>query len=818
MSDSLLIVNDTIPKDSIPTADTLKIIEKKNDNAIDREISFEAVDSMHISVADKKIILFGKGILITDEMELNAGSIGVDMEKKEIMAVGVKDSLGRISGKPIFKEQDKEYSSTKMRYNFKTKKGIVYDAMTQEQEGFLHGEIVKIHSNDEMHILHGKYTTCNHPNPHYYVDLTKAKLKSKDKIITGPFYFVIEDIPIPIAAPFGFFPLSRKNTSGIQFPTYKDEIDIGFGLVGAGYYWAINDYVDADITADVYSKGSWGVHLNSRFKKRYKFNGGLNFNYFHKKTGPKELSTTEIGDSYNIQLNYQQDPKARPNSNISANINYVYGDYRKYNATDLNDFVNTTTNSSMSYQKTFAGTPFRMTANMNMSQNLQDSTTNLKFPTLNFNMNQVYFADIIRGKNKPKKGKWYEKVGFSVNSQLSNSVYTHDTILTNIDHIDSTLRAMKSGFKYSIPIQTSFTLFKYFNFSPSINYNARIYANRIEQNLISDGIDTRIVKDTIWGFNHVYDYSTSLSMNTRLYSMLNLNIGKFKAIRHVISPSVSYTYKPDFSDEKYGYYEKVPLDTTGKLYSFYDGTVFGTAPIGEQQALNFSVGNNIEAKIETNDSIENNKKIKLFNSLSFSESYNFAADSLNFSVFSIRASSTPITKVTVSFNASIDPYTVNESGQRINTFVYEQTQKIGRLTNADFSVNSQFTSIDLDKILKTESVVKWNASANYSFRYVKKFNTKNQDYDIDIVQNLTLNFNISPTPLWNVSVRTGYDFNASKITSTTFNFYRDLHCWEMTLQVTPFGQMRSYLFQIKVKSTMFEALQIKRENSWHDNF
>lgn len=822
--DSNLILNDSIPNDTIPLSDTLvnidslqkdSVIVVENNNMIEDPIDFSARDSMYISVSDKTIILFGEGKLITVGLELQADSIGLDMQKKELKAVGVMDSLGRYHGQPVFIEQDKEYDAARMRYNFDTKKGIVYDVRTQEQEGYLHGKYVKIHSTNEMHIKDGKYTTCDHPNPHYYIDLTKAKLKSKDKIITGPFYFVIQGIPVPIAAPFGFFPLSRKNTSGIKFPTYKDEIDLGFGLVGGGYYWAINDYVDLDITGDAYSKGSWGVHLISNFKKRYKFSGNANLNFFHKKTGPKELVTTQIGNTYSIQLSFQQDPKARPNSNFSTSINYVYGDYRKFNSNDINDFVNTTTTSSFAYQKTFAGTGFRMSASMNMSQNLQDSTTNLKFPTINFSSSQIY---LFKPKNKPAKGAWYEKINLSFTSSLSNSVYTHDTILRNVKHIDSTFRAMKSGFKYSVPVKTSMKVFKQINITPSFNFTGRIYPYRIEQNAHQTDYETTIQNDTIWGFNHVYDFNTGVSMSTRLYSMLSFKKGKLKAIRHVMSPSISYNYKPDFAEEQWGYYEQKPLDSTA-TYSYYDGSLFGSAPAGEQQTINFSLGNNIEAKVVSRDTAKGkDKKVKLLDNLSFSQSYNFAADSLNLSNLGINASVKPTNKTSVSFSTQIDPYAINTQGKRINKLELLENNNIGRLTSANLTIGAQLSSQDLKKGSKNNSGIKWAANIDYSFRYSKTFNVDDQEYDINLTQNATLNFNITPTPMWEVSIRTGYDFNQSKITSTTLNLHRNLHCWEMSLQVTPFGQMKSYLFKINVKSSMFEALQIKRERSWHDNF
>ncbi len=818
-------------KDTIPNKDTIKIAKShKKDNALSEPINFESQDSMHISVKNKQIILYGKGNLKTTSMDLSADSIGINMNSNEIDATALRDSSGKEAGFPVFHNEGKEYNAKKMRYNFKTKNGLVYDVMTTESGGYLHGQIVKIHSNGEMHILNGKYTTCDLPHPHYYIDLTKAKLKSKDKIITGPIYFVIQDIPLPIWAPFALFPLSKKNSSGIHFPTYSDELDRGFGLLGAGYFWAINDYIDLDITGDVYTKGSWGIKLKSNIKKRYLFSSSVNLSFFHYQNGEKILPTTKINNSYKIQISLDQAQKALPNSHISANINYVYGNIQQYNATNIEQFVNTTSNSSIAYQKTFQGTPFRMTATANMSQNLSDSTVNLKFPSMTFSMNRIF---LFKPRNKPAKGKWYEKIGISLNSSLTNTVNTNDTILFR--HLEITKKLMKSGFKYDIPLQTSFTLFKYFNFSPSFNFHGRIYPNKIER-VVAGLPDTSYIRqDTIWGFNHIYNFDTRVSLSTRLYGLFRLNIGKLKAIRHTISTSISYMYRPDFSEKKWGYYAEDPLDTT-KLYSYYSNGVYGVPGRGEQQLISFSLGNNFEAKIAQGkkDSLKTDKKIKLLDNLSFSSSYNFAADSMNLSNISMNASMRPMKNTTLSFYANFDPYVINAEGRRINKFELIENKKLARITNASLTVGTKIGSKDFKKngnkatnknaesnhsnsSTSEDEGFSWNATINYSFRFSKNYNISKQEFDINLNQNASINLTLIPTPLWKLSIRSGYDFDAGKVTSTTFNFYRDLHCWEMSLQVTPFGRMKSYLFKINIKASMFEAIKFKKERSWHDN-
>ncbi len=820
--DSVFInkLTDSIPTDSLLVDTVLLndtiVFQEDNSNAITDPITFAAKDSMYISVTDKRIILFGTGELSTIGIDLKADSIGVNFDINEIRAKGLTDSTGHISGKPVFTSEDKEYTADSMRYNFDTKKGLVYNVITQESEGFLHGKIVKIQNQKEMHIWQGKYTTCDHPHPHYYIDLTKAKLKSNDKIISGLIYFVILDIPMPIFAPFGFFPLSHKNTSGIHFPSFDDRLDLGFGLNGAGYYWAINDYMDVDLTTKIYTKGSWGFNIKTNLKKRYLATAKVQFDYFHFQDGERILATTKINNSYKLLLNYNQDTKARPNSHFSANINFVYGNITQYNAKDIDEFVNTTTTSSAAYQKTFSGTPFRMSASMNASQNLRDSTINLRFPTVTLNMNQLY---PFKPKNSPAKGRWYEKISIKYNSSFANSLNTHDTIL--MKHFDEALKEMRMGYKATAPVSMSFNMFKYINASASFNNNMRVYPQKIEKSYVNL-VDTQYVAyDTTRGVFALWDYNTSFSLSTRLFGLFRLNIGRLKAVRHTLNPRIGYTYRPDFGEDKYGYYAYEPDDTTfTRRYSYFYTGIYGVPPIGEQQSITFGVSNNFEAKILTGkDTSATDKKIKLLDNLSLSGSYNFAKDSLQLSPIRMNASASPIKNTRIGFSANFEPYALNSQGQLINEFELNVNHRLARMANADLTISTQLNSNMFSPKTedRTSVGIKWDANLNYHLNYRKVFNVSTQEFDIKLNQTASVNMNINPTPNWRVGVRTGYDFDSEKITSTTFDIFRDLHCWQMTLNITPFGRMKGYNFMIRIKSSMFDAIKFKRERHWQDN-
>lgn len=806
--DTVDLINDTIPNK------TTNIPQKGSD--IKDPINFEAEDSMHISINNRDITLYGQGHIKSMEMDLTADSIGIDLKKKEIYAQGLRDSTGKIPTNPIFKTDDKDYTADRMRYNFESKRGLVYNVITKESDGFLHGEIVKIQSNDEMDILNGKYTTCDLPHPHYYIDLTKAKLKKNDKIISGPIYFVIEDIPLKmIAAPFGIFPLSRKNSSGIHFPTYADRLDIGLGLEGFGYYWAINDYVDLDVKGKAYSKGSWGVDIISNSKIRYIYSSKINFKFFHTQTGERDIATTKIDNKFSLNFNFNQDPKFWPYSNISANINFVKGNIQQYEAKNIDDFVNTTTSSTINFQKTFQGTPFRLNMNMGLNQNLKDSTMFINLPTLNFSMKKIFPFKPV---NKPARGRWYEKIGLSFTSSATNTLDTHDTTLYH--HTNQAFQQMKSGIKYDIPFQTNMTVLRYFNLSPSFNLHGRIYPYKFVKQRYTDADTSYLYTDTIRGFNHVFNYDFSASFNTRIYGMFNLNIGKLKAIRHTITPTLSYRYTPNFADPKWGYFGTDPDDST-KTYSYYQGTVYGSPSSGEQQSMGISIGNNFEAKVLSGKGKDvETKKIKLIDNLNFSTSYNFAADSLNLSPISINASTSPIKNTRISMNANFDPYVIDDFGRRINKFELIENKKLARITNANISLSTSLSSKEINKMLNkidNPNAFSWSANLNYTFRY-SKTQIAGGDFNINLTQNIGTTISLAPTPLWGLRIRTGYDLDNKQITSTTLNITRDLHCWQMSLQVTPFGKMKSYFFQINIKSSMFSAIKFKRERSWHDNF
>lgn len=790
--------------------DTLKIGKK---NQFDKIIEFEAQDSLKITLPTKKIEIFGKGIVIVpdDKLQLSADSIGIILNKKELEAKGSLDSSFKVSGKPVFKDQDKEYYADIMRYNFETRKGIAYQVRTKEQNYYLHGEIIKIHSNDEFHIKYGKFTTCDAEHPHFYIDISKAKLISKKTLITGPLKLVIADIPIyPIVLPFGFFPLSRKNVSGIHLPEFRTENERGFGLSGFGYYWAINDHFNLDVHGEVFAKGSWGLTVDFEAKYRYLFDLRSNFGFIHFQNGPKELSTTQSYNTYTINLSYQQAPTAHPSLDFSASVNYTLGNYDKLKARDINQFVQNTQNSSISIRKKFLGTPFNLSANLNLYHNTKDSISDLSFPNINLNM-----ANVFPFKSKKRvKNVFYEQIAISFRASFLNKVKFKDTLL--FKHPDSILIKANTGFNYGLPLSTSFKVFRYINISPTFNYNGFVYFKKIQ--LRRDSLNlNKIVKDTTFGFYHLYDFGFSVAASTRLFGIFNLNLGRLKAIRHVMNPSISFNLKPDFSNPSYGFYDYHPIDTTYRnKYFLFGEAIAGQPSAGRQQSLSFSLSNNFEAKIKTNDTVAKYNKVSLIDQLSLSFSYNFAADSMNLSNIYISSSSNLFKRINFNFNMSFDPYTVNPQGRRINVFEFEVSKRLANLQSINLNLSSSLRSDDIWDSKSDFANFKWSVSGNYSLSYSRFFNITEQRYNARISQILNFSIDLSPTSLWSFRIISGYDIDARKLSSTSINVTRDLHCWFIQVSIIPFGVAKSYSFVIQVKDPMFDILKIKKERNWWD--
>jgi len=832
-SDSLQ--NDTIRKEPAPV--------------LEAPIQYNAVDSIVVSLESKKVFLYKEAVVTYEDIELKADYIALDLNTKEVYAEGVPDTAGVVKGSPVFKDGSEEFESKTIRYNFKTQKGIIQDVRTEQGEGYVQGARTKKIDKDVFIMKNGKYTTCDAEHPHFYLNMTKAKVISNKKIITGPAYMVLEDFPIyfPIL-PFGFFPNSPSYSSGIIIPSYGEEQNRGFFLREGGYYIAASPYYDLTLKGDIYSKGSWATYISSNYKKRYKFSGNFSFSYNINQYGEKDLPTSYKTKGFSLRWSHTQDSKANPFQSFSANVNLSTSSYDKENSNDVQNYLSTTKSSSISYTKKWENSPFNMSANFRHSQNSTDSTMTLSFPELTFNMAKIY---PFRSKTRSGKIKFYEKIGFSYTGNIKNSITAkEDEILKK-----SLIKDWDNGWKHSIPITLpSFNLFKYVNMSPSFSYSERWYTNTIEKRYYFNQIERvdSLVTDTIYGFKRNYEYSYSLSSSTNIYGMYTIKNpnSRVKQIRHKVTPSVSFSYRPDFGDPKYGFWDSY-IDKDGKeiFYNRFENGTFGSSGRGESGAISFSLANNLEAKVlaknDTSENAEKFKKVKIIDNLSFSGSYNLVADSMNLSNISIRGRTT-IKGVSVNFGGTLNPYMADEQGRSYDEYTWNHKNglaKLGRLTNANLSFGMSFKSKEKKQAAtaegetagaegKTEDQpakelpfspfpvpeyydfsIPWDFNFNYSMSY----SHPNPFQKATVNQSLNFSGSLSLTDKWNMRLTTNFDIEAKKFSFTTFNVTRNLHCFNMSFNFVPFGDRKSYSFTLNASSSMLKDLKIDKRRSWYDN-
>ncbi len=625
--------------DSVAAAEDSIRRARKGNSILEAPVEYEAKDSVVFLMSTKHAFLYGDASVKYQKIDLKAANITMDMDSSLIHAIGQTDSLGKTTGDPVFKEGNDEYQSEKMSYNFKSKKGFITNVYTAQQDGFLTSEESKKGADNEMYLRHGRYTTCDEKHPHFYIALSRAKAHPGKDVFFGPAWLVVEDVPLPLAIPFGFFPFSKSYSSGLIMPTYGDESTRGFYLRDGGYYFAVSDNLDLKLTGEIYTKGSWGIGGQTNYKKRYKYSGNFYFNYQVTKEGEKNMPDFMETKNFKVQWSHRTDPKSSPNSSFSASVNFATQSYEKNNLTSLynpQSYSQSTRTSSVSYSRNLPKLGMSLSSSFNISQNMRDSTIALTLPSLSVSVSRFY---PFKRKKAAGKEKWYEKIAMNYTGTMSNSINTKEDKLMN----SSLIKDWKNGMKHSIPISASFNVLKYINVTPSFNYNERWYTSRVEQSWNRE--TQKLERDTIYGFNRVYDYNLSLSANTKIYGFYKPSPkvfgDKIQMVRHVITPQVSLSYAPDFSDGKWGFWKTyVKTDADGNVtsepisYSLYTGAMYGAPGQGKTGSWSLDLSNNVEMKIkDRNDSI---KKVSLIDDLGASISYNMAAREKNWSNLSTR--------------------------------------------------------------------------------------------------------------------------------------------------------------------------------------
>ncbi|HSV87916.1 MAG TPA: putative LPS assembly protein LptD [Bacteroidales bacterium] len=805
-------------------------------------VEYSATDSIFFDARNRRVYLFGNAKLTYGAMNLAAGRVEIDFNRNELYATGIPDSVGNLVQFPVFTEDPHTFQSREMWYNFETRRGRTVDVMTEEAEGFLHGGIVKMQPNRVIHVEEGKYTTCDHPDPHFYIGFRRAKLIPDDKIITSMAHLVIAGVPTPLVLPFGFFPNRRGQASGILMPSYGETNNRGFYLENGGFYWGINDYLDLSLTGDIYTRGSWGLRLGSNYRVRYRFSGSLNLAYAINILGEPGLPGYERSRDFRIVWNHTQDPKARPNSVFRASVNAGSSQASRFNPVSDIDYLSNTFSSNIGYTANWAGM-FNFSANMRHSQNTINRMVDIGFPEISLSVNRF---NPFRREGGGGETRWFEDITINYSLNARNEIRTADSLLFRPE----TLRKFRSGVRHNIPISHSFRLFRHINVSNNLNYNMNWYFSTIRKRW--DQYAAKEVIDTVPGFRAIHDFNYSASLSTRLFGLVQFRRGPVTAIRHVFTPSVGFSFRPDFSHPFWGYYESYfnPVANREVQYAIFEQGMFGGPSPNRSGSLNFSLTNNLEMKArnrrDTADGGE--RKINLLDNFTISGGYDFARDSLQFSDIMVAGRTRLFGNFDITYSSSWTLYETDNQGRRINRFLWETRGWPIRLNNTSwaFSLDYTFNSrkqaaegtqpangslmngnraagnlmeeTDLMPPTQRETIppgvvdfsVPWQLQVGYTFNYSSRFNFRENRFDRTLIQSLNVTGTVSLTPKWRIGFRTGYDFERNELTFTSIDIYRDLHCWEMTLNWIPFGFRQSYNLTIRVKSSVLQDLKITR--------
>ena len=819
--------------------DTNKVNKKKP--LLEHKVKRKAVDYEKIDQKKKLITLYNKAEVYYDDIELKAGIIVIDYQKNEVYAGRIKDSTGKYTQLPIFKQGTNVVEPDSIRFNFKTKKALVWNSRTDQGEFKVKAAITK-KENDSVYFMKGaRFTTAKDiDNPEYYFYTNKVKMVPGKKIVVGTTNMVIADVPTPIALPFAFFPITDKSRSGIIMPTYNDSNLRGFSLQNGGYYFALSDYYDLAILGDYYTNGSYGFRFQSSYGKKYKFNGNINVRFENLVNGERGFPDYSLNKIYNIQWSHSKDAKSNPNSRFSASVNLGSSTYFRQSLNQINagSELNNTLSSSVSYSKTFNTVPqVNMSLTATHSQNTNTGAINMTLPTLQASVDRIF--PFAKG-DGIKKGI-IKNINFQYNLRGENRIDTNDSIFFKPEMF----RDAKMGFQHSIPLSTNFKIFKHFSASAAVNYNEVWYFKTIRRNY-SD-LQNKVVDTEVQGFDAFRTYNFSSGIGTTIYGTFNFKEGKrIQSIRHVMRPNVSYSYTPSF-ERYYDTYDSDGSGTMIKDYTRFDGGIFGSPGKNMSNIMSFTLNNTFEAKVTDRDSTKTEpKKIMLLNNLNFSTSYDITADSLRWTPMRVSGGTQLFKqKMNINFAATLDPYAINNSGQRINTWNIDNGGSLFRMTSANMNISYAFSSSEFEGKENENTAGKRNGgrednlfgtNTDLSDRRQSQFGDDDESdskpseffkyklpWDMNFAYSITysnnrrekkitgnslmVSMNTDLTPKWKIGVSTGYDFVQNGVTYTQLRFERDLMSWRMDFNWVPFGTNANWGFFIGIKSGVLSDIK-----------
>ena len=886
--DSLPNPNDTTQMDSLEKAvwlrnkavdDSIHLdsLNKQKKNSIEMPVDYTANDSMVYDATSRKVHLFGKANVKYEGMDLESEKIAISLDSSIVHATGVKDTAKKaLSGTPVFKMGNDSYESDTIAFNFKSKKGLINNVKTEQQEGYITSQLSKRMDNGDIYLQHGRYTTCDKEHPDFYIALSRAKVRPNKDVVFGPAYLVVADVPLPLAIPYGFFPFTKHYSSGFIMPTYGDENDRGFYLRDGGYYFAMSDKWDLKVLGEIYTKGSWGISAASNYNKRYKYSGSVYFSYQNTKTGDKGMPDYTKQESFKIQWSHRQDAKANPFSTLAASVNFATSSYERNNLNSMYNpqtMTQSTRTSSVSWSTGFSSLGMTLSSSANLSQNMRTNELSMTLPDLNVNVSRFY---PFRRKQMVGKERWYEKISMSYTGQLSNSITTNEDHLLHSD----LAKEWSNGIQHNIPVNGNFTLAKYINITLGFNFTDRMYFKK--ENMQWDQAAQAVAIDTTYGFYNVYNWNASIGASTKFYGMFipNRKIfgNKIQAIRHVFTPTVSFSYAPDFGNKYYETYQRTNSDGSVELveYSPYRSGLYSVPGKGKTGSITMQVSNNIEMKIRSDKDSTGIKKISIIDELGAQMSYNFAASYHRWSDLSTNLRLKWWKNYTFNLNAVFATYAY-ELDKNGHPYVGNHTEyskgRFGRFQGMSQNISFTLTPDKLKKLFGgsvddndnkkndnddddegvdtdiesnvDDNLVKgqhgakkksggskaetdddgymrfsmpWSLTFGYGVTMREntsgKFNTKSMRYPYKFTQTLNVSGNLRISDGWNISFSSGYDFENHALSMTTASLQRDLHCFNMSCSVV-LKPYTSYNFSFRANaSTLMDALKYDKRSGY----
>ncbi|MGO4288317.1 putative LPS assembly protein LptD [Chitinophaga sp. RAB17] len=841
---------DSIPADSMHI-DTVPIRLSKD--SMDAPIHYKAKDSIVMQIPKKRILLYGNADTKYKETGITAERIAVDQETGMVEATKMMDTAGKAYGRPVMTDNGQSFDSDTMLFNINTRKAKIYHTRSVYGEAYIGSQQSKRMPDNTIFGFKNTFTTCDLDTPHFQFRARKIKVIPDKLVISGPANLEIEGIPTPLFIPFAIFPLTQGQRSGILPPQYVVNQQKGIGLENGGYYLGLGEHFDLTMRGDIYSYGSWSLTASPTYRKRYKYNGGLNLSFANTRFGdPKVTSEFSTSKDFRVTWNHSMDSKARPGVNFGAAVNFGTSSYNKYNVYDYNTRVNNNIGSSITFSKTWIGKPYNLTLGLNHSQNLSTRDVSVSFPDGTFTINTIY---PFQRKEMVGSPKWYEKIGISYNTVLRNQANFKDSLFGKQAMFD----AMQTGMQHNIPISFSIPVFKTFTLSPGINYTEYWYTKKFIRKWKDDkynpGLQTNGAIDTSYeaGFFTARDVSASMSLSTAMYGMYTFNKNsKIKAIRHVMRPTLSASYRPDLNPNLY---KELQYNKAGDktMVSVYDGAIIGVPSPGSFGGLNFGLDNNLEMKVYSKKDTTGNheRKIKLLDGFGINGSYNLVADSFKLSTFSLYARTNLFDKLNISASGNIDPYQTDARGRRIDKYVWQQGKiSLGRLTNASISMSTSFQSKDKKSRAKEQKIdsitnvqngdaafaaqqrqlamvrsnpgeyvdfdIPWRIDLSYSLSYTNTIIPDSGGVVKRITQYVSFNGDFSLTPKWKIGLNSGFDFTNMQIAYTNMYISRDLHDFNLSINLIPFGTYRQFSFTISAKAGLLRDLRINRTKQFYD--